>query len=54
MGADVVHLEGKHDGKDIGDVRERLQQRADDELHAWVARDQAQRAEHPQDLEGAE
>ena len=47
-------VEDEHDGKDLDDGRERLDERRDDELHARVALEQAERAEDTQDAQRLE
>ena len=51
------YLEAEYDAEDVGDGRHGLEERRDDQLHAGVARDEAQRAEdahHTKDAEGAQ
>ena len=47
-------LEGEDDAEDVGDGGHRLEERDDDEPHAWIACEQAQRAKHTQDAQRLE
>ena len=42
-------LEAEYDAKDVGHVGQRLEEGAHDDPHPWIARDQADRPEDPQD-----
>ena len=48
------YLEAEYDAEDVGDGRHGLEERRDDQLHAGVARDQAEGAEHARHTEDAE
>ena len=47
-------LQREHHAEDVGDRRHHLEEQLDDEPHARVAREQAQRAEHAQDAQRLE
>ena len=47
-------LQPEHNGEDVGDARQRANERLDDHAHAVVAHEQPQRAEHAQDAQRGE